>query len=204
MSIVSILDDVTDWAQSNICNKIKLKLPDPNNEAETYNKAYKLVNPKAFPIFMPSSDKLNVPLVGPVPGLCVQFVGGEDKLKDRNIELGFLFSAWNPGQHGLDMFIKGKENDSFEQWNNDEAMKFYEKSAEGWRDIYNFVDLSLRTLQSTESISNIRVCHEKKIKYGPVAMDDSLPVLYPFWYAWLTFHIEVKNIRNNEAIEKLL
>ena len=47
MDIVQIIDDVTEWAQANICDKVQLKVP-PENDADAVdeNYEYELVTPQ--------------------------------------------------------------------------------------------------------------------------------------------------------------
>ena len=52
MSIVNSIETVRDWLTAEVCPLVKLKLPDDNATDASY--PYKLVNPAAFSLFVPS------------------------------------------------------------------------------------------------------------------------------------------------------
>ena len=59
MSVVNILDKVTDWVRSEICPKIELKCPPSTEEMpDDAGYDYKRVHPAAFTLFLPTKDKL--------------------------------------------------------------------------------------------------------------------------------------------------
>ena len=55
MSIVNSIETVRDWLTAEVCPLVKLKLPDDNATDASY--PYKLVNPAAFSLFVPSKDR---------------------------------------------------------------------------------------------------------------------------------------------------
>ena len=52
MAIVNDLNKIRDWLQTEVCDKIKLKLPKDDKADGGYE--YELVNPAAFALFVPT------------------------------------------------------------------------------------------------------------------------------------------------------
>ena len=78
MSIVNSIETVRDWLTTEVCPLVKLKLPDDNATDASY--PYKLVNPTAFSLFVPSKDRTPPKVAAPIPSVCVQIVQGNDDL----------------------------------------------------------------------------------------------------------------------------
>lgn len=205
MSIVKIIDDVTAWSQVNICDKIKLKVP-PDDDAGAVDAgySYKLVNPAAFPLFVPAKDKLPPNIISPIPSLCVRFLDGSDTLDGNggSINLQFAFSTWNVGLHGEDIFHKQVDG-SFKQWSEEQAQEYFKRTGTGWRDAWNFVDIALRAIGSTTKIAGYELDRSTAVQYGPLAEQDNIPDYYPFWFCWVNFRLKYPLIRNVD-IEKFL
>ena len=100
MSIVNSIETVRDWLTAEVCPLVKLKLPDDKATDASY--PYKLVNPAAFSLFVPSKDRTPPNIAAPIPSVCVQLVQGDDRLirSARSVKIRLLFSAWDPGYHG--------------------------------------------------------------------------------------------------------
>ena len=93
MSIVNSIETVRDWLTAEVC---------PTDASYPY----KLVNPAAFSLFVPSKDRTPPNIAAPIPSVCVQIVQGDDDLLQsaRDIKIRLCFSAWDPGYHGPDIF----------------------------------------------------------------------------------------------------
>ena len=184
MSIVKILDDITAWAQRDICSKIMLKVPPSNAEPNDHAYEYRVVNPQAFTMYVPTEDKLPKGVPSAFPSLCVRFLEGGDDLASKTGTIGiqFLLSTWNPGTYGEDTF---------------------QRNADGWRDIWNFVDIVARSLEQVTSIAGYEIDPAVPIKYGPLAEQESIPDFYPFWFAWVSFQLKYPLMRNKD-FEKFL
>ena len=65
MSIVNSIETVRDWLTAEVCPLVKLKLPDDNATDASY--PYKLVNPAAFSLFVPSKDRTPPNIAAPIP-----------------------------------------------------------------------------------------------------------------------------------------
>ena len=94
MSIVNSIETVREWLGSTVCPMVQLKLPDDSATDASY--PYKLVNPTAFSLFVPSKDRLPPKVPAPIPSVCVQIVEGTDSLtmSSRSIKIRLCFSAW--------------------------------------------------------------------------------------------------------------
>ena len=77
MSIVNSIETVRDWLTAEVCPLVKLKLPDDKATDASY--PYKLVNPAAFSLFVPSKDRTPPNIAAPIPSVCVQLVQGDVK-----------------------------------------------------------------------------------------------------------------------------
>lgn len=149
MSIVNSIETVRDWLTAEVCPLVKLKLPDDNATDASY--PYKLVNPAAFSLFVPSKDRTPPNIAAPIPSVCVQIVQGDDDLLQsaRDIKIRLCFSAWDPGYHGPDIFKpKGDGSGAYIQQYNEAAASYFVKNGEGWRDAWNFVDTALRLIET--------------------------------------------------------
>lgn len=205
MSIVKILDDVTKWAQKNICSKIELKVPPQNSEPNDYDYKYKTANPVAFTMFVPTEDRLPKNIPSAFPSLCVRFIEGENDLSKMNGTIGiqFLLSAWNPGKHSSDSLLM-KENDPFSWYKDQEAGKEFERNGEGWRDIWNFTDIAVQAVESVSNISGYKIDRSVPVKFGPLTEQEAVPDYYPFWFTWVTFQLTYPLLRNIEDTQEFL
>ena len=185
MSIVKLLDDVTEWARENICSKIELKVPPQNDEPNDYDYKYETANPVAFTMFVPTGDRLPKNIPSAYPSLCVRFLEGEDSLPSMSGTIGiqFLLSAWNPGKHSSDSF---------------------ERNGEGWRDIWNFADIAVQAIESVTNISGHKIDRSVPVKFGPLTEQEAVPDYYPFWYAWVTFQLTYPLVRKIEDAQEFL
>lgn len=193
MSIVKILDDVTKWAQQNICSKIELKVPPPNSEPNDNDYQYKTANPVAFTMFVPTEDRLPKNIPSAFPSLCVRFFEGEDSLTEQHGAIGiqFLLSAWNPGTHGSDYL---PPNDTGQ----------FERNGDGWRDICNFTDIAVQAVESVTNISGYEIDRSVPVKFGPLTEQEAVPDYYPFWFTWVTFQLKYPLVRNIEQVQEFL
>ena len=203
MSVVHLIDTVTEWARENISEHVKLKVPPKNTEANDAGYDYQLATPATFATYTPTSDKLP-PEVTPFPSLCVRILSGEDSLGSSSgtAQLQFCFSTWDPGLHDKDHFIpvEGKPG----VWHQGNGSADFERNGDGWHDAWNFVDVALRALESAPNIGGYAIDRAQPIKYGPLTEQESIPDFYPFWFAWVSFKITYPLVRNVEDYQKFL
>lgn len=205
MSIVNSIEVVREWLDKNVCPYVRLKLPDDNATDASY--PYKLVNPAAFALFVPSKDRMPPKVAAPIPSVCVQIVNGEDDMISaaRSIKIRLCFSAWDPGYHGKDIIMpKGNNGEENIQKYNEEATAYFQKNGEGWRDAWSFVDTALRAIENAEYMGDLRVRKEEGITLGLISEQDAVPDFYPFWFAWAEFSIEEHLTRNPKSYNHLL
>ena len=205
MSIVNSIEIVREWLAANVCPLVQLKLPDDNATDASY--PYKLVNPAAFSLFIPSKDRTPPKIAAPIPSVCVQIVQGKDDMiaSTRGIKIRLCFAAWDPGYHGPDIFKPtGDGSGSYIQWNDEEAKALFLKNGEGWRDVWNFVDTPLREIEDAEYINGLRLVKEDGITFGLFTEQDAVPDFYPFWYAWVELTVSEILTRNHKAYDHLL
>ena len=205
MSIVKILDDVTDWARKNICSKIELKVPPKNTEPNDVDYEHKTANPVAFTMFVPTEDRLPKNIPSAFPSLCVRFLEGVDNLDKMNGTIGiqFLLSTWNPGKHSADRFIVHK-NDPFQWVKDPTAEKEFERNGDGWRDAWNFTDIAVQAVESTTNIAGYEIDRSVPVKFGPLTEQEAVPDYYPFWFSWVTFQLKYPLRRNIKDAQEFL
>ena len=206
MSVVHVIDTVRDWAQENICSRIQLKQPPDDLDAPTdEGYEYTLVNPAAFAMYVPTSEKLPPNIHAPFPSLCVRLVTGQDEAANGKgfADLQFVFSAWDPGLHGEDI-LKPNGDGTYRRWSGKEAEAYFQRTGVGWRDAWNFVDIALRAVESVTNIGGFVVDKATPIKYGPMDEQVSIPDLYPTWFAWVSFRVNYPLLRNNEELQEFL
>lgn len=208
MSVVNILDRLTLWAQTRICNQISLKIPpDDASSATDEDYEYQRVTPAAFPMYVPTKEKLPPDIVSPFPSVCVRFMEGEDNMagKTGSIGIQLCFSAWNPGTHGKDFVLTSKtEYMAAKPWDERTSKKFFQRNGEGWRDVWNMVDIALREIGSVTNIDGLVIDMSKPVKFGPLTEQEAIPDYYPFWFAWVSFFVTYPIARNIRDVENFL
>lgn len=192
MSIVNDLNKIRDWLQAEVCDKVKLKLPDEENSGDTYN--YELVTPTAFVLYTPTKDRMPPNIKAPFPSVCVRLTEGEHDNEGRNtMRLVLNFCTWNPGLHAKDNFVPvgGAGINGYNQV----AEAEYKRTADGWADVYSFVDTALRAIENAQYIADMRVVTERGIQYGMTSDTSGLEDYYPYWLAWISFTVQAGNLR---------
>lgn len=198
MTTVDVIDRITQWVADNVCPKVQLKLPNDDKGDGSYTDTYELVNPAAFAMYIPTTDRLPEGVKSSVPSVCVRMVEGQDDLQagTGRAEILLSFSAWNTGEHGFDTFHPDPDNPgSYKRKPKEEAAKVFARNGDGWRDTWNFLDTTRREVENAEALNGIRIIKEEGVKYGLYKEDDNLLGQYPLWLAWLSFSVEYGNTR---------
>ena len=96
MTLVNSIDKIVSWLTENVCSKITLKLPDDYRNDTGYDVV--MVNPAAFPLYVPGKDRLPPNVAAPIPSVCVQLMEGSDELiqKKRQLQIRLCLACWNP------------------------------------------------------------------------------------------------------------
>lgn len=205
-TVTEVIDRVVEWTEKNICQKVELKVPPTDLDApDGGGYEYQRVHPHCFPLFVPGNDKLPPNVAAPIPSVCVRVVDGTDFRSEGSISLELWFSAWNPGTHGKDVLkpVQGKQA-TYEEWSGPEAEAYFQRNAEGWRDLWNWLDVSLREIESVESIDGLQIDREQGIKFGPAKDNEGIPDYYPFWFGFISLTLNRPIVRNIPAYEDLL
>lgn len=205
MSVVNVIDTLTEWARVNVCEQIKLKVPPLEEAPDDASYEYERVTPAAFALYVPTSEKLPPNVRSPFPSLCVRFIKGEENtaLNRGSMNVQFCFATWDTGLHGKDVF-KPTEDNSFRRLSGAEAATFFERNGDGWRDAWNFVDIALRAVESVTNIGGYVVDKSFPIEYGPLVEQEAIPDFYPFWFAWISFRVNYSLFRNVEDFQTML
>lgn len=194
MAIVNDLNKIRDWLQANVCDKVQLKLPLDENAAAGYE--YELVHPAAFALFTPTKDRLPPKVRAPIPSVCLRLLEGEHvQGGTHTMQLILNFCAWNPGTHGKDIFVPVEPGAGIKGYNQ-QATAEYQRTADGWQDVFSLIDYTLRALENAEYIADMRILSENGIKYGMTSDKEGLDDFYPYWLGWITFSVQGGNIRN--------
>lgn len=203
MSVIHIIDTLSEWAQRNICDHVQLKKPPANLEANDDGYSYEMVHPAVFPMYVPTSEKLPPQIHSPFPSLCIRFLKGSDELNGNSghLDIQFCFSAWDPGTHSEDIVHaygavpygeKGKQTATFE------------RNGKGWRDVWNFVDTAIRAVESVTNIGGYTIDRETPVEFGPLTEQEAIPDFYPFWFAWISFRVNYPLRRNINELHQYL
>ena len=197
MTIVTTIDSICDWLNTKVCPNIELKKPPKDGSATNAKYEYELVHPHAFPLYLPTKDKLPPAVETKLPSICVQLEYGNDTTDNREMSISLGFGAWNPGIHPDDWIIPdGTEAENADVLSNE---------VEGWRDLWNFVDYTVTAIeQSTYLGENVEVVRSENIEFGPYKEQDSIVSYYPFWFAYTTFKVRSSLFRNNQSFINLL
>ena len=198
MTITQCIEKVTDWLNESVCPKITLKLPDDYQNGRDYE--LKAVNPTAFAMYQPGADKLPPGVIAPFPSVVVQLLEGSDNMTESNgrLKLQLSFTAWNPGNHAAELTRATKT--TTEQ----DTEQSFTRNAEGWKDVWNFVDRTLREIENAEYLNGLRVVKELTITYGQFQQEGQISDLYPYWGAWAIFTIERGLARTGAAYSEYL
>ena len=198
MTIAQCIEQVTDWLNESVCQKIKLKLPDDSQNGTNYR--VETVNPTAFAMYQPGKDKLPPGVIAPFPSVVVQLLEGSDDMTAKNgrMKIQLSFTAWNPGKHAGEL-IQAPRTTMVNG-----SVQSFTRDAEGWKDVWNFVDRALREIENAEYLNGLRVVKELPITYGQFQQEGQISDLYPYWGAWAILTIERGLARTGAAYSELL
>ncbi len=200
MDLPGIIITTASWLNENVCQEITLKVPSEDKEPNDDTYQYKSVHPTAFPLFIPTRDKLPPNVVSNIPSICVQLINGVDTMHEREVTIALGFGTWNPGPHKQDWI----------NWQDPEDPVF-RADMSGWMDAWNMVDIAARKIQSTNYLGeNLEVMLNEPMDFGPYRQpkenvdDEWQDSFYPFWFAYLRFKVRCTLLRNNQDFEKFL
>lgn len=181
MTVVEIVDNITEWTNKNICSQIKLKRAAADREPSDEGYNYELVTPVAFSLFVPTKEKLPPEIKTSIPSVCVRITEGKDNYSIRELQIELAFSTWNTGRHNEDIIYPDNvlaEKESFI------------RNGEGWRDLWNFMEIALRQLEINAAINDIEIVKDKPVMFGPYKQQETIPDFYPFWFGYVSFFVK--------------
>lgn len=208
MTTKQIIENITQWVEENICNKITLKVPDDDVNDNRYE--LQMETPAAFPLFVPAKDRMPPNVRAPIPSVAVQLLEGKDNLKkgERRLRIRLCLSTWNPGIHPGEELHPVKDESvlgGYTYERRDKSEEKYERNSDGWKDLYNFQDIAISELEGAEFFAEVRVDMDEPITYGPFTEDGVIWDYYPYWAGWISFVVICGlPCRKSEEIRDLL
>lgn len=202
-TIVGTLDKVTEWLDENVCEGYALKLA-PHGQ-QTGNYPYKLVRPSVYTLYEPASDN-RPPSQRPLcPCICVQLKDGAEEYQGnrQTLNLRLSMTTFDPGIHGQDWLYPYCDIATRQtRYRRGEAGSFL-YSEDGWRDVWNFVDRTVRAIENAGSIAGLPIDQSTPVSFGPFTYQDETPDLYPYWLAWVDVSVQSLAIRNRNLEQYL-
>lgn len=191
MTVINAVKEVKKFLEERVCPNIELLVPSTNDGKE-YVENY--ANPKVFAFFEPSNSRLPKGATYTTPNIIVQFTQGTENLASnkKSLEIILVFSAWRPGEYSAlnDMELEGIDitpqgaNISF----NGEIAKQFERSEDGWQDVYSLMELTKEQIVKVGKIGNY-ILDLNEIKYGQFTKDGALIDFYPYYHIWMSFSL---------------
>jgi len=200
MTITGIVDNIVDWLNEHVCPEVLMRLPSEDGKATNKNYNYTMVHPHAFPLYLPTRDKLPPKVKANVPSVTVQLEYGNDDPQNREVSITLNFSGWAPGTYEDDWIIP----EDYEPAEGE--IPQFRPDYEGWRELWNFVDKTAAAVQSTVFMGdNVEVMQWAGMEFGPYREEDTTVLDYhPFWYAYLKFKVRCSLRRLNEEVNQYL
>lgn len=191
MNVVTIVEDITEFVQKNICNDITFYKPSDDAMGKMW--APDKMNPTAFPMFTPPKEMI-LNGITEFPSVCVQMVQSEANqiTREQDVSMRLIFGVWYPGPFS-EKIEEGEEKvDSFV------------RNADGWKETFRFLDHAKDVIEKTTSIGDFIIDKNVPLEFGPWMEDDTLVNSYPYFFSWLRFSIKsgtfVRNIKSYEYL----
>ena len=196
MTITRTIDQICEWLNTNVCPNVELKRPPEDGKATNKKYEYELAHPYAFPLYLPSKDKLPPTVKTTFPAICVQLEYGNDLEHNREMNINLSFGSWNPGIHPNDWLYpygdKPEEGD-------------FTNEVEGWRDLWNFIDYTVTAIESTGYLGeDVEIVKNEPLEFGPYKEQDEIVSYYPWWFGYCRFKVRSMILRNDPEVESLL
>ena len=202
-TVTYTLDKITEWLTANVCSRVKLKSAPVRREQEAKAYEFELVHPEVFPLYVPTRETKPPDLKSTMPSICVQFVEGSDDAwtQKRTTRYRLSLAAWNPGTHGPDVFNPTDGGEIGPAYIQGDPGTFT-PNHDGWRDLFNFLDVALREIESAHGLGGYELADE--IKYGLYDEEGAIRDYYPAWFAWIEVGLTTPLTIDRPAINDLL
>lgn len=189
MTVINAIESVKKFLEEEVCPEIELLVPNKKDGKEYVEK---YANPCVFAFFEPENGRLPEGVEFTTPNITVQFTQGEDNLatSERKVDIVLAFSTWRPGEYRAinDMVLEkietGEGGTSIEF--KGEITKQLVRNEEGWKDVYNLMELTKGKIISASKIGEF-LLEPTQIKYGPYSKDGALIDFYPYYHLWMSF-----------------
>lgn len=202
MSVANTLDRVARWLREEVCPKVHLKPHDGPGAPQDGRWEYELVTPEVFTLFVPTSKTKPPGVKTTVPAIVVELMSGADHLQQeqREITLRLSFTTWDPGLHGPDILRPDPETGRTKP----DPEGTLQPNHEGWRDAINFLDTTLREIESHETVDGMPIVREPGPTFGLYDYEDAPADFYPFWLAWAQITLIELNVRHRKDFDEYL
>lgn len=190
MTNTEIIEGLRAWIDENICSKVKLKVPTDSSVGTNVQ----LTKPAAFALFVPAKDRIPPSVAAPIPSICVQVMEAKDRMIEhkRLMKIRLAIACWNPGRQSGEIFVphEAEEAPFGVAFTKGESTNSYARNLDGWKDLWNFMDVALREIENAEFFAGIRLIKEQDIEFGPFVEEGAIWDYYPYWNSWISFNIE--------------
>lgn len=188
MSVVNDLHSVMGWLRDTVCPLVSLKrAPDIGEQGEEAY-AFETVHPEVYGMYWPVGNVARQPdLRTPHPGILVQLSEGSEGWSDmrRRYRLRLHLSAWNPGQHGPDVWYPKESPGPLEPRYVRGPEGTYEDGYGGWQDAWSFLDTMLRELRNARDVGGLSIDRSEPLAFGPYSEQGAIIDVYPYWFCWV-------------------
>lgn len=182
-TIVNTFDLLVEWVDGAIVPRLEYLKPSDDGVIDGYEVEW--VHPRVFPNFVPTEDRIEDG-GHRFPFIAVQLLSGNDLAKssglERNINVRLVLGVWNPGHF------------------NDGVLT---PSMDGWRDVFNGVDVIAGIVESADTIADSRLDEERGISYGLLDEDGAVLDQYPYFLGRVDFTLQAGKPAN-KRFENLL
>lgn len=191
MTNVELIENLRKWIEEEIAPRVELKVPSEDVDDVDYEPEF--ANPSVFSYFVPPSS-VNADLPH-APSICVQFLDTEEQFKgigtgEKSIRVRISFIVWNPGEHVV--FEPHEDISKLGGVAYTPNTEGYARTLDGWKDLVNLQDETLKHIKETEYIKGMRVDLDKGIKYSMYKdEEDSIYLFYPYWQGYIDFSVKL-------------
>lgn len=181
-TITRTFDLLVEWVEKEVAPQLDYLLPSEGHVVEGQELAY--VHPAVYANFVPTDGRLQEGSYR-FPFIAVQLVNGRDGLgSTRSLSVRIVLGIWVPGH-----------------FNNGE----FADSMDGWRDLFNGLDLIVRSLQEAETVADARIDTDAGISYGFFGEEDGVVIdQYPYFMGRVDFTLECGAQPGSKRFENLL
>ena len=176
MTAVDAISQVEDWLRTDVCPRILLKVPPGDGSPDSARYEYRTGHPEVFSMYWPAGTTNARPGVEYTqPGVMVQVVDGEDEVGGLRSTYGVRLhlGAWNPGRHQQDVWTPSSPSLSLQDAKTEygpfvrgDGDGFVPVFDDGWRDVWNFLDVVRESLRTARSIGSMQIDPTEPVRFS--------------------------------------